>query len=287
MYTKELAKTGVMLPEIGFGTWEYHGGVEPLRKAVDLGASLIDTAEAYRTEEIVGEAIHGLRDHVFLATKVSSNHFRRGDLFQAVDASLRRLKTDYIDLYQLHWPSPTIPIEETISALEEIVQQGKVRFLGVCNFSAAQVARAQRALTKHKIVSNQVSYSLLQRTIEIRLLPYCEARDITVIAYSPLARGIANLRRKDARGALRSVAAATGKTEAQVALNFCTSRPSVIAIPKAASLAHVIEDCGASGWRLSPGELRLLEKNFRRRGPIELGLRGAVRTVLYRLKLWA
>lgn len=283
MNYKELANTGIRLPEIGLGTYEYHGGAEPLRTGIALGACLIDTAEFYRNEEIVGEAIGNLRDRVFVATKVSPQHFKRADLLRAADQSLQRLKTDYIDLYQLHWPNDAVPIEETMAAMEELVDMGKVRFIGVCNFSLARLKKAQAALAKHRIVSDQMPYSLANRSIEIDLLPYCQKNQITLIAYSPLARGIDNIKRKDPASILRKVAATVGKTEAQVALNWCIGKDMVIAIPKAASIRHVVENCNASDWRLPADQVRLLEDTFRRRGALEQALRRAARRLLQEL----
>ena len=283
MNQKELGETGIEVPEIGLGTWEYEGGVEPLRRGIALGACLIDTAEAYGTEEIVGEAVKGVRNRVFIATKVSPRHFRRADLLMAADRSLQRLRTDCIDLYQLHWPNYEVPIEETMAAMKQLVDMGKIRFIGVCNFSAPYLRRAQVALGKYKIVSDQVPYSLVDRSIEASLIPYCQKNGITVIAYSPLARGMHNIKRKDRSGILTRVAAMMGKTEAQVVLNWCISKEGVIAIPKAALIEHVVENCDASGWRLSAEQIRLLEAHFRRRGPLELTFRRIARSVLQKL----
>jgi diketogulonate reductase-like aldo/keto reductase len=285
MKQKGLGNTGVLLPEIGVGTWRYHGGVDPVRKAIALGAFLIDTAEAYGTEEIVGEAVRHLRNDVFIATKVSPIHFRRSDLLMAADQSLVRLRTDYIDLYQLHRPNPVVPIEETMGVMEELVDKGKVRFIGVSNFSVTELRKAQAALSSYRIVSNQVRYSLVDRSVEVGLLRHCRENKITVIGYSPLAEGINHIKERDPRAILSKVAALTGKTEAQVALNWCISRENVIAIPKASSVDHVVENCGASGWQLSPEQNRLLEEGirFRRRGPIEAALRRTARDILQRL----
>src|SRR6267378_6585703 len=117
---KELGKTGVFLPEIGFGTWRYAGGVEPLRKGIELGAFFIDSAESYGSEPVVCEAIRGMRERAFIATKVSSGNLKRSDLLKSADQSLLRLQIDYIDLYQIHGPNPTIPIAETMAAMEEL-----------------------------------------------------------------------------------------------------------------------------------------------------------------------
>lgn len=267
MKSKELGATGVQLPEIGLGTWQYRGGTEPLRKGISLGAFLIDTAEMYGTEGVVGEAIRDRRDQVFLATKVSGDHLRYDEVLKAAEGSLRRLGTDYIDLYQIHWPDPSVPIRETMRAMEALVEAGKVRFIGVSNFSVTELQEAQEAMGKHAIVSNQVLYNLFERDIEEDLLPYCEEQHITVMAYTPLAKGKlaakSSLMHKRAMEALRNIARETGKTGAQVALNWCIAKSAVIAIPKAGSMEHVIEDCGASGWRLSPVHLEALHRAFR------------------------
>jgi diketogulonate reductase-like aldo/keto reductase len=275
MKFKILGNTLLNVPEIGFGTWNYQGGVEPLRKAIALGATLIDTAESYGTEEIVGAAIKGIREQVFLATKVSPKNFRRADLIAAAERSLKRLQTDYIDLYQLHWPNYTIPIEETMAAMEELVDAGKVRFVGVSRFFVSDLKKAQTALRKHKIVSNEVRYSLVERTCDPELLDYCEREQITIIAFSPLGQNFLYLRKNDQGDALGQVATETGKTRAQVALNWCVTKTGVIAIVKANSIEHVVEDCGASGWRLAPEHVKLLDQQikFRKRGPLEMTFR--------------
>jgi len=277
--SRELTNKGIRLPEIGFGTWNYCGGVEPLRSAIESGACLIDTAEAYGTEEIVGKAINGQRDRVFLATKVLPRNFKQRDLIAAAERSLRRLGTDYIDLYQLHWPNLTIPIEEPMRGMEKLVDEGKVRFIGVSNFSVRDLINAQAALAKQRIVANQVRYSLLERTIEGGVLQYCQKNGITVIAYSPLATGLGNIRAADPEGVLRKVAEASCKSEAQVALNWCISKENVIAIPKASTVTHVMENVGAAGWKLQPELARLLEDRirYRRRGVLQIAARRAVR----------
>ena len=202
MNTQELGNTGERIPDVGLGTWAYTGGSAPLRRGVELGAFLIDTAEAYRTEDAVGDAMEGIRADVFVATKVSPSHFRRRDVLRAADESLRRLRCGVIDLYQLHWPNPRIPIAETMGAVQELVDAGKVRHVGVSNFSVAEMEEARAALPNAPIVSNQVEYSLTDRSIEAETLPYCQANGITVIAYSPLARGLGNFG-KGAEGAGR------------------------------------------------------------------------------------
>jgi len=276
---KELAKTGVTLPAIGLGTWQYKGGTEPLRAGMALGACFIDTAESYGTEEVVGQAIRGVRKDIFLATRVSPRHFRRAAVIAAADASLKRLKTDYVDLYQLHWPNYTVPIEETMGAMEELIDRGKVRFIGVSNFFGYDLRKAQKAMTKHKIVSNQVRYNLIDRTVDLGLLEYCRQHSITVIAHSPLATKFSRIEAKDPQGVVGKIAQARSKTPAQVALNWCISKRGVVTIPKASSVEHTKENCAAFDFQLSSEELEMLDNRieYGRRGSAEMFLRRMAR----------
>ena len=285
MKYKQFAGATLRLPEIGFGTWSYQGGVAPIRRGIDLGAFLIDTAESYGTEETVGEAVRGVRDRAFIATKALPRHFRHPDILTAADESLKRLRTDHIDLYQLHWPNYAVPIEETMAAMEALVERGKVRFIGVSNFSVTDLKKAQAALSKYKIASNQVRYNLIDRTIEGGLLRYCQEHDIAVVAYSPLAHGLGHIKERDRGQILRRVSAMTGKSEAQVALNWCISKAAVVAIPTASSIGHVEDDCGACDWRLSDDHIGLLDRGikFSRRGYAETTLRRIARYGLQRL----
>jgi diketogulonate reductase-like aldo/keto reductase len=278
MLFKQLGNTGTQIPEVGIGTWDYHGGPDPLRKGLEAGALFVDTAESYGSEPVVSEAIVGLRDRVFLATKVSPQHFRRADLCKAADDSLARLRTNYIDLYQLHEPNDRIPLEETLGAMEELVERGKVRFIGVSNFSVEQLQRAQRAMRKQTIVSNQVRFSLIDRTIDQALKAYCESNKITIIAYSPLARGFQRILDCDPARVLAKLGKNTGRTAVQVALNWCLCREGVVIIPKGNSVEHVLENCGASDWRLSPEQVREIDEAilYRRRGRLETLLRASV-----------
>jgi diketogulonate reductase-like aldo/keto reductase len=201
---------------------------------------------------------------------------------KAVGESLKRLNTNHIDLYQLHWPNYSVPISETMSAMEELIEMGKVRFIGVSNFSAAELRQAQAALSRNRIVSNQVRYSLVDRTIENGLLQYCEANQIAVLAFSPLAHGLDYLRQYDQSDALGRVSAAMGRTRAQVALNWCISHKPVFAIFKADRVEHVRENCGASGWYLEPDQMQILDQRigFKRRGAVERFGRRLIRRTL-------
>jgi diketogulonate reductase-like aldo/keto reductase len=265
MMLKELARTGVRIPELGMGTSNYRAGPLPLRKALEAGALFIDTAESYGTESVVGEAVKGMRGRVFIASKISPQNFRAADLRKSVDASLLRLGTDRVDLMQLHYPNPSIPIEETMGALAELVEVGKVRYLGVSNFSVAQMEEAQKALGKQPIVSNQVRYNLIDRTIEAGVLPYCQANGITVIAYTPLGRGLDRIRDCDPRGMVDRLVQEIGKSAAQIVLNWCLCKDRVVAIPMSNSVEHLLDNCGASDWRLSSQQLALLDTGIQYR----------------------
>lgn len=258
MELRELGATGVLVPEIGLGTWRYRGGIAPLQRGIELGATLIDTAETYGTEAVVGEAIRGRWDKVFIATKVSGDNLRHDQVLRAADASLRRLGIATMDLYQVHWPDPRVPIAETMRAMAELVDGGKVRHIGVSNFSRREFETAQAALPHHPIVSNQLDYSLLVRGVE-RDLSFYQSNHVTVIAYSPLARG--DLAHYESN-VLRQVAKESGRTEVQVALSWCLSRPGVIAIPKTDKVERVDELVGASGWKLTPEQVAALDRVF-------------------------
>ncbi|MDG6904296.1 MAG: aldo/keto reductase [Nitrososphaerota archaeon] len=259
MNRKLLGNTSVRIPEIGQGTWNYKGGIEPLRLGVSLGATHVDTAEIYGTEGVVGKAIDGMRDQVFLATKVWPDHLSYDDVLKACEGSLDRLGVKHVDLYMIHWPNPEFPIRETMRAMEELVKKGKIKYIGVSNFSVAQLKEAQRSLSTSSIVSNQVKYNLDTRGIEEDLIPYCKSEKITIVAYSPL-KGSA-IKQKD--GILDEIAQKYGKTRAQVILNFLTSEDNVVAIPKADNPTHVKENCGGSGWRLSKEDRARISEEFK------------------------
>lgn len=263
MEKKELGNTGALISEIGLGTWRYKGTAETLRAGIELGATLIDTAEGYYTEDVVGEAIKGIREKNFIATKVSGRHLAYDDVLQSAEESLYKLGTDYIDLYQIHWPNPSYPIKGTMKAMGELVDRGLVRFIGVSNFDIEEMEEAQSYLNNYQIVSNQVRYNLNDRSIEYDLLPYCQENNIIIIAYTPLDDGY--LTKPGTSGkmkTLESIARESGKTMGQVALNWCTSKANVVVIPKSNSLERTVENCGASGWRLSKEQIDQLDMVF-------------------------
>lgn len=245
---------------IGMGTWGIGGyelpdhsrdaeSVNALRYGLELGMNLIDTAEYYgagHSEEIVGLAIKEFeREDVFIVSKVWPSHFRYDDLIKAATASSRRLGT-YIDLYLLHWPNPEVPLSETMRAMEELVDRGIIRYIGVSNFDLSLLLEAQHVMKKYEVVVNQVKYSLADRHVERELLPYMEKEGMALMAYTPLERG-----RLARNQCLAKIGGKYGKTAAQVALNWLIWRKNVIAIPKAANPNHIKENFGAMGWRLS------------------------------------
>ena len=261
MDTKPLGKSGVRAPEVGFGTWKFSGNAAVLHRAIELGSFLIDTAESYRTEERVGKAIAGRRDDVLIATKVSPEHLRYADVITACNRSLTRLGIDTIDLYQLHAPSARIPIEETMRAMADLVAAGKVRHVGVSNFSVNEMKAAEAALGEDLIVENQIKYSLFDHEFADSIIPYCEERGIAVLAYSSLEQGtfLREMKRnKHLASVMGEVCAETGKTPAQVLLNWTLDSPVVVTIPKTNTLARVDENCGAAGWRLTAGQRQAL-----------------------------
>ncbi len=227
--------------------------IDALRSGIDLGMTFIDTAEGYgggHCEELVGRALRGVRDKVFIATKVSPENLSEQSLVRAAEKSLKRLQTDHIDLYQIHWPNPAIPICETMNALERLVAEGKVINIGVSNFSLREIRKAVGALSSTSMAAVQVEYNLFDRSIEKDILPFCEKEGLTTIAYSPLDQGRAG-GAGDEAGELESIAAKYGKTKAQITLNWLVSHPSVIAIPKATTRRHIRENAEAADFELS------------------------------------
>lgn len=284
MFHKQLGATAVQIPELGLGTYQYTGSSELLRRGIDLGAAFIDTAELYHNEQVVGQAIKGIRDRVFIATK--THHWKYQEVLQCAEASLQRLGISTIDLYQVHWPNAAVPIEETVGAMETLVQQGKVRFIGVSNFTVQEFARAQAALKNIKIVSNQMRYSIVDRTVERDILPYSRQHGVTLIAYSPLGHDFQKVLKADRAGVLAQLSQDTGKTAAQIALNWCVAKPGVVAIPKTQSLVHLQQNCRSSGWRLSPDQLALLDRSirFECRSRFTVALRRVVRRCLQTIR---
>lgn len=271
-----LGKTGESIPAVGMGTWNMGGGMRPdssrdkeavaaIRLGLKLGMTLIDTAEMYgagRSEEIVARALEDHKEPVFVASKGSPQHFAYDDVLRSAKASLKRLGRKQMDLYQLHWPNPHVPISETMRSMEKLVQDDLVRHIGVSNFSVHQMVEAQAALSHDRIVSNQIEYSLLDRSSEKEVLPYCQKEGITVIAYSPLGQGRISKGRGGPFKVLDEIAAKIGKTREQVALNWLLQHDSVVVIPKATDLDHVRENAQVTDWKLSREDTERLDEAF-------------------------
>jgi diketogulonate reductase-like aldo/keto reductase len=269
--------SGETIPALGLGTWFM--GEDPglreaelaaLRRGLELGLSLVDTAEMYgdgAAEELVGEAIAGRRDGVFLVSKVLPQNASRAGTAAACERSLRRLRTDRIDLYLLHWRGPH-PLAETVEALEGLVRSGKIRHWGVSNLDVDELEELAAVRAGAQVQTDQVLYNLSRRGIEHDLLPWCRARRLHVTAYSPIEQG-----RLLGDRALREVARRNGATPAQVALAWVLRQDGVTAIPKAGTTAHVDENRRALDLRLSPEDLEALDRAYpppRGKVPLEM-----------------
>jgi diketogulonate reductase-like aldo/keto reductase len=256
--------TGTAVPIFGQGTWnmEYspHAkAVEALRRGLDLGLTHIDTAESYgrgAVEEIVGEAIAGRRDEVFLVSKVSPRNASRRGTITACERSLTRLGTDRLDCYLLHWPG-SHPLADTIAAFEQLVADGKIRSWGISNFDEEGVEEAVRLAGPGRLACNQVLYYLEERAVEHYVLPTCERHGVALVAYSPFAQG-----RFRSHPVLEEVAWAHSATVRQVALAFLTRDPLVFTIPKASRVAHVEENAGAGDLHLADEEIARIDAAF-------------------------
>jgi diketogulonate reductase-like aldo/keto reductase len=238
--------------------------VEALRLGLDLGMTHIDTAEMYgdgHTEELVAEAIAGRRDQVFLVSKVLPSNASYEGTLRACERSLRRLKTDWLDLYLLHWPG-SHPIIETMRATEKLVAEGLVRFIGVSNFDVEELKEAEGALKNERMACNQVLYHLGERGIERRLLPYCNERRIAVVGYAPFGHGSFPSPRSAGGRVLAEIAKRHGRTPRQVALNFLTRHSCIFTIPKTTHPDRVKENSGGVGWELTADELAAINYAF-------------------------
>ncbi|MBO9709516.1 MAG: aldo/keto reductase [Caulobacter sp.] len=267
---------GATVPALGQGTWmmaERAGRraeeIAALREGVDLGMTLIDTAEMYgegAAETLVGEAIAGIRDRVFLVSKAYPQNASRARLARSCEASLRRLRVERLDLYLLHWRGD-VPLAETVEAMERLVDGGKIARWGVSNLDTDDMEELV-ASGGERCATDQILYNLTRRSPEIDLLPWLEQRHIPAMAYSPVERG-----RLVDHSALRAIAERKGATASQIALAWLLRRPGVIAIPKASSIAHVRDNRAAVDLQLDEADLAALDQAFprpRERKPLEM-----------------
>jgi diketogulonate reductase-like aldo/keto reductase len=263
MIARSFGWTGVDVPVIGQGTWMIENAraraVQALRLGLELGLRHIDTAEMYgsgQAEEIVAEAIEGRRAEVFLVSKVLPSNASYEGTLRACERSLRRLRTDYLDLYLLHWES-SHPIRETMRAMETLIAQKAIRFAGVSNFDVPQLRAAEAAMRHERVACNQVLYHLSDRGIERKLIPYCAERGIAVVGYSPFGhRGFRT------NAALERVAARHKATPRQVVLNFLTRNAIVFTIPKASQTEHVRQNATALDFTLTPEDAAEIDQAF-------------------------
>jgi len=254
---------------IGQGTWHLENddrasAIAALRLGLDLGMTHIDTAELYGSgtvEELVGEAIAGRRDEVFLVSKVLPQNASRVGTITACERSLARLGTDRLDCYLLHWPGPH-PLQDTIAAFQQLVRDGKILAWGVSNFDEDDLESVQMIAGAGQLTCDQVLYHLQQRAIEHAVMPWCERHEVAVVGYSPFGSGRFPGPRTKGGRVLREIAAAHGATPRQVALRFLVRRPSTFTIPKSASPEHTAENAGAGDLQLSDDELARIDAAF-------------------------
>ena len=267
---------GPQVSMIGQGTWYIDSGdrataVAALRRGIDLGMTHIDTAEMYGDAElVVAEAMAGRRDDIFLVSKVlPSNASKRGTI-TACDRSLKRLKTDRLDCYLLHWRG-SYPLSETVAAFDDLKRAGKIKSWGVSNFDVDDLHELLAVAGKGKIACNQVLYHLQERAIEHAVVPWCRQHGVAVVAYSPFGHNDFPSPRSKPGAVLQAIAEAHRATPRQVALSFLTRRPSLLAIPKAATPDHAADNAAAGDLTLSDDEISALDKAFPR-GPRPRGL---------------
>ncbi len=274
MIKRKFGWTDVNVPIIGQGTWMIEGNnnnkdtesraIETLKLGLDLGMTHIDTAEMYgngHAEELVAQAITERRDEVFLVSKVLPSNASYEGTIKACKRSLKRLKTDWLDLYLLHWPS-SYPITETIRAMEKLVSDGLIKYIGVSNFDIEELKEAEQALKNEQMASNQVLYHLDNRGIERRLLPYCVEKDIAIVGYAPFGHGNFPSSQSTKGQILEEIAKRHNRTARQVALNFLTRHDNIFTIPKTSRLERVRENSGGAGWKLTENEIMAIDRAF-------------------------
>lgn len=256
--------SGESIPALGQGTWGWaqrpnrrDDEIDALRTGLDLGLTVVDTAEMYgdgAAEELLGTALRGRRDDAFLVSKVLPHH--AGNAVEACHRSLRRLRTDHLDLYLLHWRGPT-PLSETVTAFEHLRERGDIRYWGVSNFDVADMEELVEVTSGTGVATDQVLYNLTRRGVEYDLLPWCRDRSVPIMAYSPLEQG-----RLPESSALGEVAERHGTTASQVALAWLLSAAGVCTVPRASSPSRVRENHAAARLRLSAEDHATLDRVF-------------------------
>lgn len=269
----------VKIPVLGLGTWGIGGfmekddsedekGIIAIKKAIELGYTHIDTAELYgdgHSEELIGEAIKDFnRSKLIITSKVFKTNLKYDDVISACKKSLERLQTNYIDIYLIHAPNPEISIKETMEALDYLVEEKLVKFIGVSNFSVEQIKEAQK-YSKNKICVNQIPYNLNTRNsdnrgscinMESEIIPYCQENDIIVMAFRPIERGLI----LESHPIMDKLEKKYNKTKAQIAMNWLISKKNVITIPKSVQEERLKENLGSIGWELDKEDIKLLDE---------------------------
>jgi diketogulonate reductase-like aldo/keto reductase len=255
------------VPLIGLGTWQMEEDdrsscIAALRAGLDAGATHVDTAELYGwgvVEELVGEAIEGRRDELFLVSKVHPRNAARAKVLRACEQSLKRLRTDHLDVYLLHWRE-SHPLEDTLGALEALVESGKIRAWGVSNFDESDLEEALRIVGPGRIACNQVLYHLEERAIEHAVLPWCKRQGVALVGYSPFAVG--RFLRGRGKAVVEEIARAHGATARQVVLQFLTRERPLFTIPKSADPQHTRENAAAAALVLTAEEVARIDAAF-------------------------
>ena len=297
MQQRRLGSSQVSVSEIGLGTWGMSGAfwgaaddaesIRVIHQALDLGVTLVDTAEAYgwgHSEEVVGKALAGRRQQAVIATKAAPNHLEPTEAVKALEGSLKRLQTDYVDVYFIHWPNPDVPLGATMDVFERLRAEGRIRALGVSNFGAKEMDSARQ----HGVIDVlQPPYNMLWREVEAATLPYCRKHNIGVMPYSGLAQGLLTgalsrnttfvegderrttvlfqpgtyERALDAVEGLRPIAAKYGKSIAQLAIQWLTSRPGVSSPLLGARAVHEMkENAGSVGWSIAEADVAEIDR---------------------------
>jgi diketogulonate reductase-like aldo/keto reductase len=268
-------KCGFELPAFGFGTWRM-GGIETpdplnddridifaIKTAIEMGVTHIDTAEFYtggHTEEIIAEAIKDFdRSKIIITTKASPQHLHYKDLINAAQQSLKRLKTDYIDIYAIHIPNPYISIKETMEAMDYLVEKQLIRYIGLSNFNVEQFSEAQKC-TGNKIVCNHVHYNLMFRLPQKDgSIEYAQKNDIIIVAWRPVQKGL--FLEKNIQ-ILDRICKKYEKTPNQIAINWLISQKNVTTISKTRNIKHLEENLGAISWKMEEEDIKLIMENF-------------------------
>lgn len=235
-----------------------------IQLGLSLGVTLIDTAEGYgNSEETIGQAIKGKRHAVQIATKVSPEHLAFSDVITACEKSLQRLKTDYIDLYQVHWPSAVVPIEDTMEAMKKLYEDGKIRGVGLCNYTIGEIRKAELALGAVPLSALQMEYNLFERTIETNgQVNFCSEDGRALLAYSPLDQGQTQMISAKQRILLETLGGKYDKTPQQIILRFLTSKKNVVAITRTTSKQHMIENIASVDFKMSSADVLSMSKLF-------------------------